>query len=425
MPHPNEPSTAEAVWQSDRSAITRAQAGRPRTSVGFLIHAPETLSALEPVIAELEKKAAQFDLYFFAIPRNYSGIRGQYTGAAETLAILKQKFPQAESLQGESEQDRERLKSLGLDYIFRQSPWEQHIPPIFAAAALSFTRLCYIPYGMMTAKIPQQQYNQALHNQCHMIFCESDFHLSEYKSYRSQKTDNVYDTGYPRLEFIIQRLEALQAQGRPAEYWPIEAGRELPKLIWAPHHSLTKDWLNYSNFLNYKDLMLAHAQAGKISILFRPHPALCEKLTSSRLMTEAQYLQYLAAFNATGTSQLDTNKDYIETFHGSDFMVTDGVGFFSEYILTNKPLIHTSKAFSNPLNTFGNWVTSSFRKARNAAELNVVLQEISEHRYPDLERDDRLARSAILQSISMGASQRIVDHLQQQTATVDQHRRVA
>lgn len=377
----------------------------------FLIHAPETLSALEPVIDELGCHPAEFELHFFAIPRNYTGHRGVYSGSEKTFNFLKNKFSNVKVLRGSKAEDLESLKSLAPDFVFRQSPWDNHIPSMFSATSLSFTALCYIPYGMMTAKIPSQQYNQDLHNHCAMIFCESDFHLQEYKKFREKKSDDVHDTGYPRLEWLIRKFDELARTGLPEQYWPIKAGQHLPKVIWAPHHSITSGWLNYSTFLNYKDEMLQHAQSGKISILFRPHPALREKLLSARAMSEKQYDNYVEQFNATGTSQIDLDKEYIHSFHASDFMITDGVGFFSEYILTNKPLIHTVKSRSHPLNEFGNWLTESFRKVSNSKELQEAIQEMSLGQYRDDEKEGRLARASVIREISVGASQRIVQHL--------------
>ncbi|EHR68991.1 glycosyl/glycerophosphate transferase, teichoic acid biosynthesis [Burkholderiales bacterium JOSHI_001] len=380
--------------------------GRSRKRVLFLVHAAEIFSALEPLVVELQSRADRFELVFAAIPRNYSGRIGECSGAEATRDFLAARGLSPILLQGRGVGDLIRLVQMAPDFIFRQTPWEHHIPPLFHARMLQFAALCYVPYGMGTIEKPQHQYNQPFHNQCDFVFAESQYHLERYAQHRAMGTLGVVLTGYPRFEHFAHRLDSEQ------HAWPLAVPDDMPRLIWAPHHTVERSWLNYSTFIDHHQRLLAEAQRGRLSILFRPHPALAEKLQASGLMSADDYAAYLAAFEATGTSGVDRCSDYIAQFGASDMMVTDGLGFFSEYLLTGKPLVRTFKPGAEAMNHFGNWCAEAAHVVQDGAELQAVLDAVGEHRYEDAQLAARLERRDVLLAMCQGASARIADALQ-------------
>jgi hypothetical protein len=380
-----------------------------RRKVLFLIHSPETFSALEPLVDLLAARPSDFELLLVAVPRNYSGEGAtSFEDLEANYAYLKAKDLRTIALRGDSFEDLRALIHLQPDFIFRQSPWDIDIPPLFASHLLAFAKLCYVPYGLMTVEMPEYQYNQPFHNICDLIFCESDFHHQEYAKHRARKTDGVYVTGYPRFERLLAALRSAD----PGRSWPITSAGGAPKVIWAPHHAINKNWLGFSTFLDYKDLMLREARGRRVSILFRPHPALLPRLMTSGAMTESEYCRYLEDFEDAGISQVDKNKDYAHSFAASDALITDGVGFFSEYLLTGKPLIRTMRKDSAQLNRFGQWMVESCRDVVDAVELQTVLDELAGHRYVDSQRELRLQRQQTLQRLSEGAAARVLQHLE-------------
>lgn len=411
-PTPVEPPAAkpfDALDHALKCAAVKRRA-RARRRVVFMVHAPEIWSALEPVVHELQRRADRFELVFVALPRNYSGRVGPCTGLEDTVAFLRGRGIVPVALQGRHTADLIHLVNLAPDVIFRQTPWDHHIPPVFAAPMLAFAPLAYVPYGMGTIEKPKHQYDQPFHNQCEFVFAESQYHLERYQQHRTLGEHGVHLTGYPRFEAFIEQLEQHAAAGTP---WPLPVPDDMPRVIWAPHHSVERTWLNYSTFMDHHERMLAEAARGRISILFRPHPALAEKLVASRQMAAEQYAAYLAAFDATGTSGVDRDKDYIHTFAASDAMITDGLGFFSEYLLTGKPLIRTYKAGVEPMNHFGHWCAQAARVVEGGDALQAVLDELGERRYVDDQVDDRLSRRGALMAMCRGASARVADVLEQ------------
>lgn len=389
-----------------KSAALKRQLPRARRRVVFLIHAPETFSALEPVIEELQRRADRFELLFFALPRNYTGERGTYEGARRTRQFLAERGLAAPVLQGQQVKDLVTLVRLAPDFIFRQSPWERHLPALFGAGMLGFSRLCYVPYGLMTVDEPKRQYNQEFHNACELIFCESEFHAEEFAQHRALGGLGVHLSGYPRFAQIAQALAADDGQG-----WPIDAPGHLPRVIWAPHHAVDASWLGLSTFMHHHQRMLEEARRGRISLLVRPHPALPEKLVHHGLMSLDDYNAWCAAIDATAFARIDRAADYIPAFAASDALITDGVGFFADYLLTGKPLIRTRRPDGCALNAFGQWMVEACRNVDDAAELDSLLDELGECRYVDPFLEARLQRQALLLQLGDGAARRIADVL--------------
>jgi hypothetical protein len=396
--------TSSLQYALAAAAVKRA--GRTRKRVAFLIHSPETFSTLEPVVQELQRRTERFELLFFALPRSYTGAAGgPYKGMESTFLFLDQKGLAPIALAGKNLDDLEVLIRLCPDFIFRQAPWENDIPAVFNSQMLSFAQLCYVPYGLGTLDKPLHQYNQAFHNACDFIFCESDFHYQEFKNHRALGTQGVHLTGYPRFEQLMAELASADAA------WPLPASEGTPRVIWAPHHTISNGWLGYSTFLTHKDRMLDEARRGRMSILFRPHPALRERLESGRYMTGAEYDAYLAAFAEAGCSGVDGDRQYIRSFVASDCLVTDGLSFFSDYMLTGKPMIRTRRADSTGMNTFTHWLCEGCDTVDTGEELQAVLDAIGERCYVDGKRELRAVRQGALEGLAHDASRRIVDAL--------------
>ncbi len=379
---------------------------RRRKRVLFIIHAPETFSAIEPVVAEMQSRPDGFELVFVAIPRCYtSAAGGPYSGLDTTYAFLDQKGLAPIAMAGASLDDLEALIRLAPDFIFRQAPWDNDIPAVFGTPMLSFAQLCYVPYGLGTLDKPLQQYNQPFHNACDFIFCESDYHYREFKAHRAMRVQGVQISGYPRFEQLIAEI------GRGDAAWPLAAPDDMPRVIWAPHHTVDPTWLGFSTFVTHKDRMLAEARRGRTSILLRPHPALRERLVFTKTMSGADYDAYVRAFADAGCSGVDTNREYIPSFAASDCLITDGLSFFSDYMLTAKPIVRTRRPDSTGMNSFTAWLCEACDTVDTGQQLQAVLDSLGERRYDDRLLDARRERQAELVRLADGASKRIVDTL--------------
>jgi hypothetical protein len=381
---------------------TTKKSNRQKKRIVFLIHSAELFSGLELVIQNFLNDTERFECIFVALPRDYSTQAKVFTGEGEVFRFLDAKGLNPIAMTGKSYADLFYLIHLAPDYIFRQSPWDHHLPEPFRTPNLSFAKLCYVPYGLMLSGTENAQYNQPFHNFCDFIFSETDFHHNEFKNRRQLGDIGVHLTGSPRLESFDKHVAA-----HPEGVWPIQVPVNIPKIIWAPHHCFDPKWIGASTFFEHKDLFLEYAQRDDISILFRPHPAMREKVVASGKMSAAEYDHWLQAFESGPFSRLDNQSEYIDQMQASDFMVTDGISFFIEYLVTGKPLIRTGSAHARPLNALGEWLIKKFRNCADQESLRQILEQMVQHRYADDESQERLVVTEFFRGINQNASLKI------------------
>jgi CDP-glycerol glycerophosphotransferase (TagB/SpsB family) len=121
--------------------------------------------------------------------------------------------------------------------------------------------------------------------------------------------------------------------------------RAFKRVIWAPHHSiLDDDPLDYSNFLEIADDMLALANAykDKLQFVFKPHPRLKAKLYQHPKWGEARTDAYYDSWAKNpNCSMIEGN--YVDLFKSSDCMIHDCSSFTGEYLYVNKPVMFVTK----------------------------------------------------------------------------------
>jgi hypothetical protein len=376
--------------------------GRERKRIVFLIHSTELFGVLEGVVQIFLQDPIRFECIFVALPKDYSAKATQFTGEDKVYKFLDAKGLNPLVMNGKSHVDLLYLMHLAPDYIFRQSPWDHHLPEPFRTPNLSFTKICYITYGMMLSGTGSSQYNQPFHNLCDLIFSETSFHQAEYRNRRQLGDIGVYLTGSPSLESFEKRVKEL-----PNGRWPVEVPSNVPKVIWAPHHCISSKWIGASTFFENQKIMLLYAKRKDISILFRPHPAMREKVCSSGRMTAVEYDQWLNEFESGPYSRLDCESEYIDQMQASDFMITDGISFFAEYLVTGKPLIRTLSSNARALNEFGEMLVQRFKQISGQEALQEVLEDIVQHKYVDAEQSNRQEMTEFFRDTNQNASQKI------------------
>lgn len=332
-----------------------------KIKVAFIVHNASIWAALHSVYIRMAQPDSGFIPKVFTIPCDHAS-RGNYSGEEKTYLSLaeigvKVIRPDYRSMS----EFLDVVKDFAPDYLFRQAPWERHLPPEFRVENLNFSRLCYIPYGFMTAKIEDHQFNQRYHHTCWRIFCETKIHLLLYEKNSLIGSRNVTVTGFPKFETLWAR--------RNERFWPTNASSGDVKIIWAPHHSITSEWLGFSTFLDNHMCFLRLAQQNpNLHIVLRPHPALFSKLRSNGAPQKV-IEEYLTAFTALPNTALYEKGDFTPLFGSSDLLISDGIGFFSEYILTGKPIIYTDSGRSIGFNDAGNLIAGGLYRAEKFAEV--------------------------------------------------------
>lgn len=334
----------------------------------FLIHNVESWYTIQPIYENMLEES-EFEPILIAVPRNYNSHDGTFEDKASKY--LKAKYSKVITFDNYNSIPNDIVHTLNPDIIFRQSPWEEDIPKQFRTENIKQFKICYIPYGTITLPIENLHFNQNIHKYAWRLYCESEFHRKCYEQYNIVQDCNVIVSGYTKFE---QMNKLLQSDGL---IWPINSIKK-PKLriLWAPHHSL-EGWFGFSTFSDiYEDMYEFACDNPNIEIVLRPHPALTDTMNNSGLISKSKLEDYYNRFNALSNCYVDLGQEYIGLFKFSDILITDGVSFLFEYIITGKPIIHTDSRKHIGFNEYGKQFESSWYKAYTFDDLNVIVEQL-------------------------------------------------
>lgn len=238
----------------------------------------------------------------------------------------------------------------------------------------------YVPYGFMITQRPRMQYDELLHNLVFRFYLETKFHLSQAKLFSRNKGVNAKVTGYPGLDELLFPKNNVLID----DVWKID-DKNIKRIIWAPHHTINDEDtpFNYSNFMNYYEIMLDIAKEfeDRIQIAFKPHPILRSKLYKKNEWGKIRTDSYYEKWNNLVNGQL-VESDYFSLFQYSDAMIHDCGSFISEYIVTNKPALYQLRNDSilNGFNDMGIKIVNCQYLGRNYEDVvrfikNIVIDE--------------------------------------------------
>ncbi|UIN21135.1 CDP-glycerol glycerophosphotransferase family protein [Herbaspirillum frisingense] len=319
----------------------------------FLVHNVETWNALDEIY-RLMLEHERFEPVVVTLKRDFLNAQrfGQeeinYNGLMQ-LGIKPIRFNSNDPVE-----ELELLKLMNPDIIFRQAPWDISIQPEFRYNEINFAKVCMVPYGFGSVAMQDEHYNHHFMRNCWRIYAESPLALDRARDFIFDS--NMVVAGTPKFDQIIR------AKSEAA--WPLPIGPDKIRIIWAPHHSMTADWLNFSTFRsNYKHFLQLARECPHLDIVFKPHPALLEKVVAYGFMTQPDLRSYLEEFLALPNTAMVTNGDYAPLFWGSDILITDGIGFFGEYMVTGKPIIWTENPGHFPFNPIGEMLQEGMYRA--------------------------------------------------------------
>lgn len=350
----------------------------------FLIHNVESWYTMQPIYERMLEDS-EFEPILIAVPRNYNSHDGTFEDKAKEF--LENKYGNVISFDDYNSIPDDIMYTINPDIIFRQSPWEIDIPEVFRTENIKQFKICYIPYGIITLPIENEHFNQELHKYAWRLYCESEYHRKCYVKYNVIEDSNVVVSGYTKFE----QMEKLLCNHEYADKleWPIKQSiKPRLRILWAPHHSL-EGWFGFSTFKDIYEQMYEFAKENPdVEIVLRPHPALTETMNNSGLISKEDLQDYYDRFNSLSNCCLDTNKGYINLFKWSDILITDGVSFLFEYIITGKPIIHTDSKCNIGFNEFGKQFESSWYKAYSFEDIVKLIERLGSN--DDPLKDNRL-----------------------------------
>lgn len=241
-------------------------------------------------------------------------------------------------------------KTLNPDIVFFSSPFRLTTSEYQITNYLD-KLTAYVPYGIMAARIEEDQYNQLFHNLAWRCYYETPIHHKIAQKYSNIKATNVVITGYPLAD------QYLDKQYKARDIWT-NKDPQVKRIIWAPHHTLEANatLYQYSNFIEYADYFcdICEKFKGKIQIAFKPHPILKLKLYNHPRWGKDKTDKYYTWWNSTPNCQLEES-DYTDLFITSDALIHDSISFMTEYIYTTKPALFMlrNNRVENEFNQFG------------------------------------------------------------------------
>lgn len=290
------------------------------------------------------------------------------------------------------------------DIIFYQKPYWWVIPDKQRYGNNYKSLFCFVTYGISTIREkwainqPVQLYawqNYQFNNSC----------ASELKKLSLINGKNFVVTGFPMTDSFTKY--------KPSGFPWKETGRNLKKIIWAPHHTLPEgdNWLNFSTFLNFSQFMLDVAQeySDRVQIAFKPHPLLKPKL--DRLWGKEKADQYYTLWGKGINTQL-VDGEYVDLFMQSDAMIHDCSSFIIEYLYTGKPILFLDNGSDHTTNMLG-YAAEAFNLQYKAASQEEIKSFINNVLDGKDERKQERASFAKVNIIPSGesASKNIIESI--------------
>jgi hypothetical protein len=187
---------------------------------------------------------------------------------------------------------------------------------------------CYSQYSFMILSAYELFYNLPFHNILWKFFAETEFHEKLSVKYAKNKGTNVFVTGYPYAEVLMNSPNQKREVNRR-------------KIIWAPHHTITTEPHQNSNFLALASVMKSIANNySQIDFVFKPHPHLINRLCDPSLTGwgEEKAVKYYNWWRQQDNTSIQEG-EYAELFFSSDALIHDSASFTLEYLLTGKPAL--------------------------------------------------------------------------------------
>ncbi|WP_449473762.1 CDP-glycerol glycerophosphotransferase family protein [Sphingobium chungangianum] len=388
------------------SRDVKLMTAQPVTKALFLVHNMAAWDSIADLIAAMGE-ASDFHPIVAAVPGNH------YSEVAVHNALEKLKVPHIRPFVGNEWEALDIIKSISPSLIFKQTPWEKETPDSVNSRELNFSRLCYIPYyGFnlvdsfdVSGNDQYDMYsNQPFHRVCWMIFAESEDTAKRMRAGAGRTIDNIIVAGHPKLD-------RLHYQTRNKN-WPIDRGQSTYgsfKIVWAPHWSISGDWLSFGTFLEtHHDILQWVREDPSIEVVLKPHPGLFSAVP------ESIRHEFLNAWNQLENTSLMEGGDYGSILAASDAMITDGISFLAEYQIFDRPLIYIDSLRHAPFNDLGKQVVEGAHVVTDTAGARFLIDEL---RRPAAEQGEMIAEvtakrrgiAAVLRPYPGEACTRILD----------------
>lgn len=301
---------------------------------------------------------------------------------------------------------------LAPDIIFYEQHWMSMYHEEYSIEHMFKSALCVcVPYGVMIANIPENQFNGIAHNFAWRNFVESPVHFGLAMKYGDNKGKNAVVSGYPKFDAFSGPVRK--------SYWKTSSP-QIKRIIWAPHYSVnTGSRVDFATFTDYWGKMLEFVKnnGDKIEMIMKPHPALRSQCAAVGMPGQV-FDRYVDIWNSLPNGSVVSDGDYIDLFMTSDAMILDSLSFISEYMITGKPMCFLNKFASaaellTHFNDYGKKAVSLLDMAYNWDDVTGFIKGVCDGTLP--EREDRKYFVDNILKVNFGhVGEFMVNHILQQ-----------
>jgi len=223
------------------------------------------------------------------------------------------------------------------------------------------------PYGYTT--LSEKEWGSSsvkeIYQSLWLFLAESPYHIKFYKKTAKMK-NNLKTFGSLKLDNYKKEIKQ--------NIWKKQKN---PKIIYAPHHTISNDGLRMSTFQNIHTDILNYAKNHQeYSFIYKPHPMLKNTVVEYNLMTKEEYETYENTWNNLDNSLVYDKGEYFDIFKTSDILITDCSSFLAEYFPTKNPIIFLNRKDRAPFDKFGNAIKKGFYEANNFNDVEILLENI-------------------------------------------------
>lgn len=252
------------------------------------------------------------------------------------------------------------LKQYNPDIIF----YEQHydLPIQFSIKTVSDYSLCfYAPYGYEILDF-KENYLPFFHKRLFKYFVEVPEQITRYEKYKTHNSLNCIVTGNIKMDEYSNDIQDYKS--------------DKIRIIYAPHHSLDEEGLQFSTFdWSYKLILELAKKYQDITIwTYKPHPRLKYAVLYNNIMNEQEYDNYCKEWENIGS--VDTQGNYFQLFYNSDCMITDSISFLAEYLPSKKPIIQIVNPRHFAYNKIGKQIEEVLYKAYNPNDIQQIFDDV-------------------------------------------------
>ena len=260
------------------------------------------------------------------------------------------------------------LASLQPDYLFTTTPYDIYLPEQYQSGQLiRLGKLCHVDYGARLVESTGEYaslYKTDYYQNASFFFNCFDRPLCE--------GENFVPLGYLKLDEYLY-------YGRPTAHPEKWKDSKPFKIIWKPRWTMTKGESTLSPFLH--DFYGFLASRPQVELIMLSHPIMEKSLEQKGYLD--YYQENIAKLKQLPNFRTEEGEDFLDTVLSADVMVADVTSTAAEFVITGKPLIHTTPDIS--LSPGGKHVFRYAYTAKEFSELEARLDAL-------MEGDDPLKR---------------------------------